>query len=84
MKRPTPRPQKPIPPKPDFTYLGYLGPKDNRIAVFDLGEEEPILAQAGDVIAEAFTVVEFKYQSVVLGFTDERFKDETTELEMKN
>jgi hypothetical protein len=72
----------PQPPKPSFKYLGYLGPKDNRIAVFEPGgtEKQMLLAGAGDVVEREFRVVEFKYEVVVLGYTDSRFAGQTTEI----
>jgi hypothetical protein len=70
------------PPKINFKYLGFLGPKDDKIAVFENGEEM-LLARAGETIEQDFKVVEFKYESVVMGYVDNRFKDMTTELNMR-
>ena len=72
----------PRPPKPNFKYLGYLGPKDNRIAVFEAGENM-VLARSGEVVQEKFRVLEFRYETIVMGYTDERFRDKTTELSVK-
>jgi hypothetical protein len=82
---PPPKPVGPRAPKANFDYLGYLGPKDNMIAVFDRGrgEEELILARTGDVVEEDFLLKQINYQTVVLGYTDERFKNKTQELSMK-
>ena len=74
-------PREPRPPTPDFKYLGFLGPKDGKIAVFD-GGEELMLAQIGDVVESQFRVVSFGYETVTLGFVEERFKDKPTELKM--
>jgi len=41
-----------------------------------------MLARVGDVVEAKFKLLEFKYEKVVLGYTDERFKDSKTELEM--
>ena len=84
----TPRVVKRQPPRPQFDYLGYLGPKENRIAVFEdkkkQKEEDPmILARTGEVVHHDFIIVEFKYETVVLGYTDKEFEGQTTELQIK-
>jgi len=75
-------PPRPQPPRISFDYLGFLGPKTNRIAVFEDGDEV-FIARAGDVVREQFRVVEFQYEKLIMGYTDERFQSETTELEQK-
>jgi hypothetical protein len=70
------------PPNINLTYLGYLGPKDDKIAVFEDGEDM-LLARAGEIVHKDFTVVEFKFESVVMGYVDTRFKEMTTELDMR-
>ena len=70
------------PPRIDFKYLGFLGPKNDKIAVFEDGEEM-LLARAGEIVDKDFTVVSFKYESVVMGYVDTRFKEMTTELNMR-
>lgn len=75
-------PSTPQPPRIPFQYIGLLGPKDSRIAVFEQGEEI-LVARAGEVLNDQFRVVEFKYEAVVMGYTDKRFSDKTTELKMK-
>jgi hypothetical protein len=70
------------PPTINFKYLGYLGPKNDKIAVFEDGEGM-LLARFGETVEKEFTVVEFKYESVVMGYVDTRFKDMTTELNMR-
>jgi hypothetical protein len=78
-----PRPAVVGPPKPSFNYLGFLGPKEARIAVFDTGKgSDLMLARIGDVLEDKFTLLEFKYEKVVIGYTDDRFKGQTAELEM--
>lgn len=79
---PPPGPRTPRPPEPSFKYLGHLGPKADQIAVFEAGENM-VLARAGDTVENQFKVVAFKYETVVLGYTDERFKDQTTELTIR-
>jgi len=75
-------PSIPQPPRIPFQYIGHLGPKDSRIAVFEQGEEI-LVARAGEVLNDQFRVVEFKYEAVVMGYTDKRFSDKTTELKQK-
>ena len=38
---------------------------------------------AGTVVEKDFRVLEFKYETVVLGFTDPEFEGQTTELQIK-
>jgi hypothetical protein len=73
--------QAPQPPTPDFSYVGYLGPKENRIAVFTAGEEM-LVARVGEVVEEQFELKEFRYETVIFGFTDPQFHDRTTELKL--
>ena len=42
------------------------------------------LARAGDIVEKQFRLVEFKYESVIMGYVDERFKDKTTELRQQH
>lgn len=79
----TPPPPPPVrAPQPQFKYIGFMGPKDNKIAVFDAGDET-LLAQVGDIVQDQFLVREFKYRKVILGYTDRRFAEQSAELEMK-
>ncbi len=69
-------PQPPPPPAPppiDLRYLGYLGPKDDRIAVFEDGKNL-LVARKGEVVKDQFRVVEVKWETVVLGFVRAEFK----------
>ena len=80
-----PRPRVDTGPKPpaiSFVYLGYLGPKNGKIAVFEDGDQV-MLARAGEVVKDQFRVVEFEFEAVVMGYVDERFKDQTSELPQK-
>lgn len=70
---------RPQPPAITLTYLGFLGPKENRIAVFEDGQEM-LLAKKGEVVKQQFRVVDFGYETVVMGYVDERFRGETQEL----
>ena len=69
------------PPTVAFKYLGFLGPKDDKIAVFENGQELQ-LARVGEIVQEEFRLVGFKYEGVVIGYVDERFADQKTELRM--
>jgi hypothetical protein len=78
-----PRPvEQPKPPRPNFRYIGFMGPKDAKIAVLEQGEEV-ILAQIGEIVDKQYKVLEFKYEMLVIGYTAERWADETYELPMK-
>ena len=70
---PPPRPSGPRAPRITFKYIGYLGPKDDRIAVFEQGEQL-ILARVGETVQNQFRVREIEYETVVMGYTDPRFE----------
>lgn len=77
-----PPPQGPVMPQPPgipLEYIGYFGPKEDKIAVFLNGEEQ-LLARAGDTLQDRFRVVEIRFETVVMGYTDPRFEDRTREL----
>lgn len=76
-----PPPPKPMPPAIAFKYIGYLGPKDDRIAVFDDGGET-LLAKRGETVREQFRVVDIRYESVVIGYVRKEFQSDTTELRL--
>jgi hypothetical protein len=59
-----------------------MGPKDNKIAVLEQGESV-VLAELGDVVDKKYKILEFKYEMLLLGYTDARWADETHELPMK-
>jgi hypothetical protein len=75
--------REPQPPSPDFHYVGYLGPKDDRIAVFTAGEEL-FVSKIGEIAKGQFVLEEFRYETVVFSFVDERFKGKTTELKLQS
>ena len=81
-QQPPKTPPKAQPPRPSFRYIGFLGPKENKIAVLEQGDEV-ILAALGEVVQDRFTIAGFEYETLIIGFTEERFKNETTELPMK-
>jgi hypothetical protein len=82
VRRPSGPPPDPPPPVPGFIFLGYIGPKQDKIAVFEEGQEI-VLARVGEVVQNRFRVVEFKFQTVVLGYEEDRYKGKTTELRMR-
>ena len=75
--------QKPQPPRPSFRYIGFMGPKDKKIAVLEKGDTV-LLASVGEILERQFKVLEFKYEILVLGYTADRWAGETTELPMKH
>jgi hypothetical protein len=78
------QPAAPEPPKIKFEFIGVLGPKDAKIAVFEQpGEQQILLARMGEVVEKKFRLLAFKYEAVVMGYTDKRFKDKTTELSQR-
>jgi len=77
---PPQREVKPRAPRPDFSYLGYFGPKDARIAAFDTGSEVYV-AREGDLVGKQYKLVAFKHEAVELAYTDPRWEGQTTELQ---
>lgn len=73
--QPTP---PPLPPRVTFQFIGFLGPPDDRIAAFQQ-KDKTFLAKTGDVIQKDFKVKEIRYESVILAYTDPKYKD-TAEL----
>jgi hypothetical protein len=74
-------PATPQPPGIPLKFLGYFGPKDDKIAVFEDGDELYI-AQVGEILQEQFRVVEIKYETVVMGYTDDQWAGRTRELNL--
>jgi len=70
------------PPLPAFQYLGYIGPKDAKIAIFDAGKGT-ILKRTGEVVQEEFRLLEFRHDGVTLGYTNAKWKSQTTELKQQ-
>jgi hypothetical protein len=80
---PPPKPPPATPPAPRFNYLGYLGPQDAKIAVFDDGKTDGLmLARIGDVVQDDFRVMEFKHDSVKMAYTEKKWEGHTTELKL--
>ena len=69
----------PRPPRISFTYIGNFGPQDDRIAVFEQGEEV-FVARIGETVQDDFRVQEIEYETVVIGYTDPRFAKVTKTL----
>ena len=65
----------------DLRYLGYLGPKDDRIAVFEDGTEL-LVARRGEIVKQQFRVLEVKWETVVMGYVKPEFKGQTREIAM--
>jgi hypothetical protein len=76
-----PPPPPPTPPQITLRYLGYLGPKDGRIAVFEDGNEM-LVARKGEIVKEQFRVLDVKWDTVVMGFVKPEFKGMSQELAM--
>lgn len=72
-------PPPPAPPPINLRYVGYLGPKNDKVAVFEDGDEI-VVAKKGEVVKGQFRVVEIRYETVVMGYTKPEFKDATREL----
>jgi hypothetical protein len=74
-------PPPPQPPAINLRYLGVIGPKDDKIVVFeDAGQL--LLARRGEVVKDQFRIVDVKWQSVIMGFVRPEFKGQTRELTM--
>lgn len=75
---PKPPPNRgPIPPRPDFVYVGFIGPKDAKIAAFTKGDEIQI-ARIGETIpdfGDKFIVKTIEHEEVLLAFVDPRFAE---------
>lgn len=72
-------PPQPKPPPVSFTYLGFLGPKEAPIAILEVASDM-VLARKGDIVHQHFRIEGFGYETVIIGYVDERFRGQTTEL----
>lgn len=82
------KPVNPVPAQPQappirLDYIGYMGPKDDRFAVF-WNNDEPLLARAGETVLDDFKVVEIGYDVVVMGYTDPKWADVTRDVRVKS
>ncbi len=69
----------PAAPEPEFVYLGFLGPRERKIGVFEHGKDL-VLARIGDVVDEGFELMEFRYEAVLLRRLGGKHRGETTTL----
>ncbi|MGC8722331.1 MAG: hypothetical protein ACP5VF_00455 [Acidobacteriota bacterium] len=66
---PPPPPPPPQPPAIPFSFIGYFGPADNRLAVFQTqGSNVLLLARKGETVLNQFRVVDIGYESAEIGF----------------
>ena len=61
--------------------MGYMGPKDGRLAFFESGKELH-MAKEGEVLLKEYRVVKIGYDSVTIGFTRPEFKSDRREIPM--
>jgi len=80
---PPPPPPKPVPPSINYKFIGYVGPSENKIAVLHDGTDL-IFVRQGEKIGGQFKILEIGYESIKFGYTDPRFKGETTTLPMSS
>ena len=78
---PPPPPPRPQPPAIAFKFMGYMGPKDERLAFFESGKEL-VMAREGEVLLKEYRVVEIGYDTVTIGFTRPEFKNDRREIPM--
>ena len=69
------------PPPINLKYTGYIGPKNDKCAVFEDGDEQ-IVVKKGEVVKGQFRVLEIKGETVLMGFTNPAFKNDTRELSL--
>jgi hypothetical protein len=79
---PTPPPQ-PQPPPINYKFIGYFGPSENKIAILHDGTDLLFVRQ-GEKVGDQFKILEIGYESIKFGYTDPRFKAETTTLPMSS
>ena len=60
-----------------------MGPSENKIAVLHDGNDL-IFVRAGEKVGGQFKILEIGYESIKFGYTDPRFKGETTTLPMSS
>lgn len=81
--QPPPPPPKPQPPPINYKFIGYVGPSENKIAVLHDGTDL-IFVRQGEKIGGQFKILEIGYESIKFGYTDPRFRGETTTLPMSS
>jgi hypothetical protein len=72
-------PPPPQPPPITLKYIGYVGPKDDKVASF-LDGDEVLVGKKGETVKGQYTIVEIKVESVVMGFTNPAFRNDRREL----
>ncbi len=78
-------PPRPTPPPVNFKFLGYLGPQQALIGVFNVTTPDGdviVLAGEGEVVAEKFKVHRIGYEEVEIGYVHEPFTNERKVLPM--
>ena len=80
---PPPPPPKPQPPPVNYKFIGYFGPSENKIAILHDGTDM-IFVRQGEKVGDQFRILEIGYESIKFGYTDPRFKGETTTLPMSS
>ena len=78
-----PRRQRRNPPPINYKFIGYVGPSENKIAVLHDGTDL-IFVRQGEKIGGQFKILEIGYESIKFGYTDPRFRGETTTLPMSS
>jgi len=81
--QPPPPPPKPQPPAINYKFIGYFGPSENKIAILNDGTDL-IFVRQGEKLGGQFKILEIGYESVKFGYTDPKFKGETTTLPMSS
>lgn len=81
-KLPKPPPPPPPPPAIPFKYIGLLGPKENKICVFEEGREI-LVARVGEVLKDQFRILDVKHDAVVIGYVRKEFQSQSKELTMQ-
>lgn len=80
---PPPPPPKPQPPAITYKFIGYFGPAKQKVAVLYDGVDQ-IFVRQGDELPKGIKVLEIGYESIKFGFTDPKFRDESTTLPMSS
>ncbi len=80
---PPPPPPKPLPPAINYKFIGYFGPSEHKIAILHDGNDMVFVRQ-GEKVGEQFRILEIGYESIKFGYTDPKFKGETTTLPMSS
>lgn len=81
LARNPPPPPPPQPPPIPLKFIGVIGPRKDKVAVFETGKDL-LLAKKGETVQGEFRVVDIKFESVVVGYTRKEFQHLTRELPM--